>query len=50
MPKDDRTPQIFENRNGRSFVRTVSSHSEPFRSSQLWIAPGPRTLARRTWP
>ena len=36
MPNDDRTPEMFENRNGWSCVSTVSSQPSRFRSSQAW--------------
>src|SRR6266478_2977762 len=48
MPNDASTPEIFENRNGLSFVTTVSSQAEPFRSSETWTSSGWMSRASRT--
>ena len=46
MPNDESTPEMFENRNGWSCVRTVSSQPASVRSSQAWTASGPRSRAQ----
>ena len=38
MPNEERTPEMFEKRNGRSRVRTVNSHAESFRCSHVCSA------------
>ena len=49
MPKYDRTPDMFENRNGLSSVTTVSSQMSPFFSSAACTSSRPMFRASRTW-